>query len=40
MTEFKVTKEYIKLVRIMQDKMIAELACKGIELKQIPLRII
>ena len=29
-TEFKVTKEYIKLVRIMQDKMIAELACKGI----------
>lgn len=35
-TEFKVTKEYIKLVRIMQDKMIAELACKGIGIETNP----
>ena len=35
-TEFKVTKEYIKLVRTMQDKMIAELACKGIGIETNP----
>ena len=35
-TEFKVTKEYIKLVRSMQDKMIAELACKGIGIETNP----
>lgn len=34
--EFKVTKEYIKLVHAMQNKMISELACRGIGIETNP----
>ena len=35
-TEFKIQKDYIKLVRQIQDKMIQRLACRGIGIETNP----
>lgn len=35
-TSFKIKKEYVELVRAIQDKMIRELACKGIAIETNP----